>query len=445
MDGKKENREDWFGGLADKLRDHSESYKEGAWERFEAKHAVASPASKVRRMGSWKWSAAAAVVVLAGFFAIQRTFLGGEGEEEVLLTASPTAVEAPIIEPNSIESTSSKSVATEKVTELVDSRRTDATFAAETAASRITFILDQAEAVAVNATTELVGTAAEFPVQLLDTDFRPVADEYAWLNEDPAAWDVSKDSEANGMTDFQGENRWGMGLALASSMTTEKLNIGGGLSVSYRLSDRLSISSGLIVARVGVNGQGASPLRGPMMADNPIGPLGMTPPVNSAGGDHSGGKLEAAARPDATPTYHTRSLRSATSNLLTLDVPIDLKFKLNRSLYTAVGVSILGIVDEVRTHHYIDHINEPMFGYASSAGQDINRSVQATYVEEVAKVQPLQGTSYAGYLNFSVGHKTSLGRKLNLSVEPFFKLPVGRLSRADMNLTNGGIRIVTGF
>lgn len=474
MDGKKEHKDDWFSRIADQLREHTESYKEGAWERFDTKYAATSSDSKggvppagkakglVRRIGGWKWGAAAAIVViLSGLFVIYNDFLGGNDDTQDQLVAGSVRVEFPKMESPAVEppfetpgsasdpvsSNAAESISPELM--AVQSTETpalaDAVITAVANSPRIATVFDPVLVAPVRAATELSTMAGEFPIQRLDVDFRPAANEYAWLEDDLAVWDVSIDSDRDEKQGVQTDNRWNLGLALASSMTTEKLNLGGGLNVSYRLTDRLSISSGLMVSRIGVNGQGANPIRG-AMADGPVGSSGINAPLSSASvANMDKERFELAAHADRQPAYYTRSLRSATSNLLTLDVPVNLTFSINKSFYTAMGVSLLGIVDEVRTHHYIDHLNEPMFGGASSTGQDITSSVQATYVEEVARVQPLEGTSYAGFLNFSVGHRTSLGKKMNLSFEPFFKLPVGRLSRADMNLTNGGIRIVTGF
>src|SRR5690606_476038 len=150
---------------------------------------------------------------------------------------------------------------------------------------------------------------------------------------------------------------------------------------------------------------------------------------------------------EARPQYYTRQLNAMSSNLLTMDIPIDLNYSWTDRLYSSIGVSYLGVLSENRTYHFIDKINEPMFaGDGANLGEkDINYSVKASYVDERAAERPLDGKGYAGFLNFSIGHKTPVSKRFSISVEPFFKLPIGKLAKEDMNLTNGGIRIVTGF
>jgi len=48
-------------------------------------------------------------------------------------------------------------------------------------------------------------------------------------------------------------------------------------------------------------------------------------------------------------------------------------------------------------------------------------------------------------VNFSIGKEMRVNKRMNLSVEPYVKLPVGSFKQADMNYTNGGIRIITNF
>lgn len=435
--------------IANKLRDHQEPYNEGAWENFESKFLekkIIPQARAPKTVPLWRWGAAAVILILLGFFVLNDSVFETEqpAQEQILLAASeesdldkevaPLRTESFVGEPESVENRVVPPTLAEALIQINEVQKANQQEADQQTGSveRLASIQPALiQGIDPSVSLMAVGSAID-----LAMDPTPVKDDHAWLNQSDVY--VANGSD-NGREDKEWNDRWSMGLALSSSMTSEQLNMGGGLSVSYRLTDKLSISSGLTVSRYGVNGSGMGPLgvASADVFDGPQAPLDVSP------GNKEG--LMGKQNSESMPAYYTRSLRATTSNLLAMDVPIDLKLDLGKRFYTAVGVSFLGIVDEVRTYHFLEHINEPVFSGGVSSGQDLNYSIKATYVDEVAKEQPLRGTSYAGFMNFSVGHRTTLGKKLNLSFEPFFKLPVGSLSRKDLNFTNGGIRIVTGF
>jgi len=52
---------------------------------------------------------------------------------------------------------------------------------------------------------------------------------------------------------------------------------------------------------------------------------------------------------------------------------------------------------------------------------------------------------FSGFVNFSLGKEVKMNKRVGISVEPYLKIPVGQYRRADMDYTNGGIRIMTSF
>ncbi len=242
-----------------------------------------------------------------------------------------------------------------------------------------------------------------------------------------------------------GNGKWALGLSLASMLTSEDMNLGGGLSVAYKLTDRVYFRSGVSLAKLGVSTP-APGSRGPSLfvrsdgtSNLPGGPQGPNP------GNIGNKESIAVISPEGVPGHYNRILSGASSTILTLDIPFDVKYFVSDKVFTSVGVSFLGVLREQRTNHYIDKINEPLFNGYTANGQELKGAVKTLVVNESSKYQPLEGNGYTGYLNFSVGRQTRISNRLVLSIEPFFKLPIGSLQNQEMNMTNGGIRIVTGF
>src|SRR5690606_3314868 len=98
-------------------------------------------------------------------------------------------------------------------------------------------------------------------------------------------------------------------------------------------------------------------------------------------------------------------ITSITSTLLAVDIPVNLRYHVTKGLYTSVGVSFLGILNERRTNHFVDHINQPT----------ASPQLTAVHSTERSRDQPLEGKGYAGFINFSIGRNVPLSSKLSIS------------------------------
>lgn len=471
--GKNKNNdmENWK-EIANRLRNHEEPYKEGAWENFRSNYLSSSdslppvlekpvvqvnPPRKIRRI--WYSGIAAAAVLLFGLIWLWPVTAPRQNE---LL---PELVQTEDILSNQKESTIvSTSPAETQVLSLPMMRVS----VNETLESDVpNDIMPPSGVVEQNLTFAVMesikinrGLALHQPEPPLSIIERPVVENPRSSSEMVKAKngllssvfgnlnkDLSVNNAVNGDKAIHG-NKWTLGLSVASMMTSsEELNLGGGISVVYQLSDRLFVRSGVSLARLGVS----TPALG---SKDPSNYVGYTDFSNGSGGSsgpqgpsgpNSLAESIAPISPDAVPGHYTRMLSGASSNILTLDVPLDVKYFVSDKFYATVGVSFLGILNENRINHYIENINKPLFNGYSANGQDLQIAVKTLHVNEATRYQPLKGNGYTGYLNFSVGRQTRVSNKISLSIEPFFKLPVGKLMREEMNMTNGGIRIVTGF
>lgn len=117
-----------------------------------------------------------------------------------------------------------------------------------------------------------------------------------------------------------------------------------------------------------------------------------------------------------------------------------------QGFYISSGITYAAILQQNRYAHYIENVNKDLFqdglpenqGEVQQATQQISRSIKT-------EDENVRSNQFGGFVNFSLGKKVKLNKGISLSVEPYMKLPVGSFQRADMNYTNGGIRIITNF
>ena len=425
--------------LAERLRNHTEPYKDGAWERFAATHGK-------RRRKLWPyWSAAAMVLAAIGLYwftrhasettmppqVVQqgvesRPLEPSERKDDIVGADTEAAADRPVVSAHN--SGKEREQRRDVVKPVVGTHAVvhEETAEGDRASDRGT--ADQPAVLAVVAADTVVAAvpeARQLAVAIAPdeaeqpaTDGRP---DVAFNGDlaNPDAYAARPQKPDHGM------EKWDLGIVVSPSLTSEAVNIGGGFAIAYRISDKFSVGSGISVAELGV---GENPGYQPQHE----GVLN-SPSTSDYFNGHSG------------LAVNYRREVSMTSNVVTLDIPLDLRYEVAKGFYTSVGLSYVAVLDEQRTGHYVDRLNKNTFATAQSSTANRLPSTEFVYSSEEISAKPLQGNGYAGYMNFSIGKKLPISRKLFLSVEPYFKLPIGRLSREEMNFTNEGIRIVTGF
>lgn len=420
--------------LAERLRNHTVPYKEGAWERFRAAH------GRPRRKLWPYWSAAAVLLATLGSYWIIRhsneTLMPPQIVQQDAEPSSvvPSEHESDIYESDILDGTDTEVVADQLVLPANNRGRErqqrpdmEERFLAET-------VVEVREEAAV----EDMDSARGITEQIAPPS--AVTDTSSALNVEPHRLAMAVESEeleqllndTRSVTDGRTSpkrssamGKWDLGLVVSPSLTSEAINMGGGVAVAYRISDRFAIGSGISVAQLGV---GENPNHQPQYDALPN-----SPSVS----DYFNGRAESA--------LNYRREVSLTSSVVTLDVPLDLRFDVAKGFYTSVGVSYVAILNEQRTSHVVDQINKNTFASGNSSITERLTSTEFVYSSEKIPAKPLRGNGYAGFMNFSLGKRLPISGKLFLSVEPYFKLPIGRLSKEEMDFTNGGIRIVTGF
>src|SRR5690606_15912337 len=103
---------------------------------------------------------------------------------------------------------------------------------------------------------------------------------------------------------------------------------------------------------------------------------------------------------------------SMTSSVVTLDIPLDIRYDVVKGFYTSIGVSYVTVLNEQRTSHYVDKINTNTFANGHSGSADRLAPTEFAYSSEKITAKPLQGNGYAGFMNFSIGKKLPISSKL---------------------------------
>ena len=446
MNEREENKE-LTQRIAETLRSHAEPYKEGAWERY-----VTAYGKPKRRVLWWPyWSAAAALLLAVGVFWHIRRPNAPDGMQPEIAQhdastpqrVAPEAIEVPITGQGPGDE------ALVPQTSLVQIQTSDGRHVEASEGERLLPAVNLAEVridtVAAQYTAIQDATprgAVALPDTAKGTETNPIPQRLATTAEEYTPEQPAERFPRNGLVDQEPVNptyavatnkpespmgKWDLGLVVSPSLTSEQVNMGGGIAVAYRLSDKFSLGSGVSIGQLGV-GQNRNYEPGVAYSDI----------QNSLNPNTGSNGFVADAR-----AY--REETSVTSNVVTLDIPFDLRYEVAKGFYTSVGVSYVAVLDEQRTSHFVSGLNERTLEDKYAGDKDLAAAVEAVFSEEKIAAQPLKGKGYAGFVNFSIGRKIPLSSKLSIAVEPYFKLPIGRLSQADMDFTNGGIRIVTGF
>lgn len=429
----KENKE-LITHIAETLREHEASYKEGAWERFAAKNQ-----KHKRVLPIWYLSGAAAILLLG-----VSIFLYKAGNDvtnvpkEIVYQQIPQS-EDDLLSPkkkvdDQLATKNYKPVDTDK-----KSRNNTRQLALNAPnAFAIEEIKQKTENLLLQRTDRDIDThkidksddAKESEEKIAGVDSNEAVKTQQNNGEDALIRMLSESSKTVGedikMANKQSimDNRWDIGVVLAPSVTDRRFNMGGGVAIAYHISKKLSVGSGVSVVDLGLR-QG--------------------PPQSNQNALASPAMLNSESPVLSAKSSESKELTSVNTNWLALDVPIDIKYHISRQFYASAGVSFFAILNENRTNNYITHTPTNRTVQNADGYSFAQQEFEVKNVSEKTDETPFEGNSYSGFLNFSVGRKVPLSKRVGVSVEPFFKLPIGKLSREDMNLRYGGVRIITNF
>ncbi len=223
------------------------------------------------------------------------------------------------------------------------------------------------------------------------------------------------------------EAKWSFGLDVSPGLMQSKLSMGGGFSTELKLAGKFSLSSG--ISYTALNSGNLQTAGNSTLNNEP-----------SPGG---GG---AAYTLTSSNTTIKRKLVSIDARIRAIDVPVSLVYHLNKKMYVSAGISYFGVFSEERNTNYTTETIQNKTYQDLSTGQ-IRTAEQVVTGESksVSETAPLKGNSYIGFFNFSTGRKQQISPKNYLILEPFIKVPIGKLSQDELRLTNGGLRLKLTF
>ncbi len=232
-------------------------------------------------------------------------------------------------------------------------------------------------------------------------------------------------------------DKFDLALFVSPQSTGQKTNVGGGLTLAYNLTNKISVRTGASYNSYEVG-----------IMKNPIEPSSSETVVVNQNQSNAPaiGKMMNGYSAVENNRMILPNVNAVTSVVQSVDIPLEVKYNVGKSLYAVAGVSYSAILGQERNAHYVDNVNAETF----SQGFPENETQMKSAVKAVNKTvksaeQNVSTNGFNGFVNFSIGKKVKVNNRFGVSVEPYFKIPVGQYRRADMDYTNGGIRVMTNF
>jgi hypothetical protein len=211
------------------------------------------------------------------------------------------------------------------------------------------------------------------------------------------------DTSFNAKTQKEGSRKPGnfkYSVVLSPSMGNQKLNLGTGMEIAYKLNDHFYLSSGIAYS-----------------------------------------SLNAQTTSDNTNLTSGKQLQGVNLELSGFELPIGLQYQTQSGFYATAGVLAMTVVNDHIEYNYLTQTTQTIS--VVSGGGPPQQVVTVTSVKS-KETSPERINNYLGFYTFSAGKKTNLGTK-NLNIGPFIKIPFGPVSTQNIRLMQGGLQLSFGF
>lgn len=429
-------------------------YKEGAWEKFRDERLITMSRPGMARIKYIKWSAVAALLLMSGVF-LYKYYDNSSSDEISLSVINQSSVE--VITPS--HEAESDNIIKKELDQTLDVEEGDRQqITAKNIVEFQAIELRNRQELLITDIDVVTRTEDDYKPKIASLDINALKLKEARVNLTHEVEYTMPVTEMNryeflgqqsfgkakvySNTDFQPKkqvshkftNNLNLGLFVSSMSTDRKMNFGGGLLMSYKLSPKLSIRTGLSFNQYQVE----------QMKDPAISQEYSTVPSETKSGNWSDvqnsptmGSVGGGSFAIISGEVMIPNINAVSAQVQSFDIPLEMKYQFGQGFYSTGGISYTKVINQKRYAHYdeIDNIYMP--------GRQEQRKVTKT-VESVDN--RLSKSKFGGFVGLSVGKKVPLNKKaLSLSVEPYVKFPVGQFSKSDLNYTNGGIRIITNF
>ncbi|QEC53134.1 hypothetical protein EDD80_104103 [Anseongella ginsenosidimutans] len=217
-------------------------------------------------------------------------------------------------------------------------------------------------------------------------------------------------------------NRFSVGFVTTSLMnyadgnTANEVHFGAGITSGWKVSDRLSVHSGLILAEnsLSLNRSNSSVRASTYAADRAA-----TTELSAVGEN----RIVQAVSPNSMDV-----------SLLVVDIPLNLTYRVG------LGRSDLLLTGGLSSFAYLDQ----EYSYHNTIQLYTNASVDAP--EPVVRDEKaFSHFDLARQLNFAIGTEVPLGKGSVLIVEPYVKYPLGELTSEDIRFGSAGMNLRLSF
>jgi hypothetical protein len=189
-------------------------------------------------------------------------------------------------------------------------------------------------------------------------------------------------------------------IMVQPSVGNQKFNIGTGVEVSYKITDKISINSGIAYSSLNATSSG------------------------SANGARLG------------------QVQNANLQVSGFEVPIGVQYKTTSGFYVSAGVMGMSVTNNSLAYSYIGQSAVTM---AMVDKQGLSYSGLTAVTENKVEESKEKVANYLGFYILSAGKKKAIGKKNNVSFGPFLRVPFGAVSSEKIRLVQGGIHLGLGF
>lgn len=409
--------------LVEKLRAHRLPYREGAWEEFKS---YSQNKRKSKRI--WPYAVAAAIIGLG--FMLFVLFPSKEEARQPVLVNAPLVEELPLqkhqglktedsLPENSLlqaqamseSSESSRSPQRDEKIEPPPAALNREPVALEKFSPKVSFVLPVTELTERDLAVRTSPSTLEQQVAGLRTPETTQASDFltALLKAE------KEEMQANAPQSYSIPSKWSFGIEVSPNMSSRhQVNMGGGVALSYAVSNKISVSSGISYMQVDAE-------------------RGVRAPKVHA--------MESPATGYVSINVENKTLRKFQANLAGIDIPLNINYHINSRVFTSVGVSLFNVVKEEGTNQFINEQATMSIREGSKSPEPV---VKRFMTKEAAE-KKYEGKSMNSFFNMSVGYKVPVSKRITLGVEPFYKIPLGSISPDELNLSTGGVKISTRF
>lgn len=455
-----EPRDEFLEQIKSTLLGHEEPYKEGAWERFATKN-ISTGNERKKVIPIWKWTAAAAAVLIGAVLLLQyfnapdtgRTMNGDSGsvvktdvnkqpskDSQAILTDTNNVMIATVPD-NHVPKNNSNIITPQNQ---------------YTPSPIIRNILKKGEVAAKTDNTQVPPTPVPTPAppviaqaqnqapqkpQPRPAEDKPVNKPF-WKNgieenvvatkpvpQNNNAVAVNRQPEQRVRKEDK-SSKWLSSLYVSPNFSSEGVNMGYGYSLGYAINDKIRVSSGVAYTKVSTSKDFDAPAKPNTLAMDAT--IGVSAFARSA---------MASSSVAAPSTPYVQSVESWISGI---DVPVEVTYSVNNKVYATGGVSGLFIMNGENTSKVLSDLNSRA-PVTNAKGDVKGYSSLAEESKPAYQKSSNANTSFLGFYNVSMGYKQKVTNKNSVSVEPFVKIPMKKISQQNLNYTGVGVRLKFDF